>query len=230
MKNLITLLLVSLSGMAMAAEKEFRPPSVPLVVHTPYFSVWSPGDWLTDTNTESWTGTPQPLDSLIRIDGRAYRLMGVEPANMPALRQISIQVLPTCTIAVFTNENVQVTMTFMTPALLDDLDVLSRPVTYLTWQVRSTDGGTHVVQLYFGASTLLTVNHPDEPVSWNVASASGLKILRAGSVKQPVLQTYGDEIRSDPSGFWKGIHRAAEFCPRGKFADGTIKPAGSTRW
>jgi hypothetical protein len=203
-KKLIILSLVSLSGMAMAAENEFRPPSVPLVVHTPYFSVWSPGDWLTDTNTESWTGTPQPLDSLIRIDGRAYRLMGIEPANMPALRQISTEVLPTRTIAVFTNEKVQVTMTFMTPALLDDLDVLSRPVTYLTWQVRSTDGGTHAVQLYFGASTLLTVNYPDEPVSWNDASASGLKILRAGSVKQPVLQTYGDEIRVDWGYFYLG--------------------------
>lgn len=204
MKKLIILLLVSLSGMAKAAENEFRPPSVPLVVNTPYFSVWSPGDWLTDTSTESWTGTPQPLDSLIRIDGHAYRLMGVEPAKIPALRQISVEVLPTRTIAVFTNENVRVKMTFMTPALLDDLDVLSRPVTYLTWQVHSTDGRTHTVQLYFSASTLLTVNYPDEPVSWNDASASSLKILRAGSVKQPVLQAYGDDIRIDWGYFYLG--------------------------
>ncbi|HEV2456035.1 MAG TPA: DUF5127 domain-containing protein [Verrucomicrobiae bacterium] len=197
MKKLIIFMLVSMFGAAMAAQTEFRPPSVPLVVNTPYFSVWSPGDWLTDTNTASWTGTPQPLDNLIRIDGRAYRLMGVEPANVPALKQISIQVLPTRTIAVFTNETVQVTMTFMTPGLLNDLDVLSRPVTYLTWQVRSIDGKPHQVQLYFGASTLLAVNHPDEPVTWNDVSSSGLKILRAGTQAQSVLQTYGDEIRID---------------------------------
>ena len=197
MKKLITLLLVSLFRLTMAAENEFRPPSVPLVVHTPYFSIWSPGDLLTDTNTESWTGTPQPLESLIRIDERAYRLMGGEPANVPALRQISVRVLPTRSIAVFSNENVELTMTFMTPALLDDLKVLSRPVTYLTWQVRSTDGRPHAVQLYFSASTLLTVNHSDEPVTWDELSASALTILRAGGQQQPVLQTSGDEIRID---------------------------------
>ena len=39
----------------------------------------------------------------------------------------------------------RLTLTFMTPMLPDDLDVLSRPVTYVTWEAASTDGKPHEV-------------------------------------------------------------------------------------
>ncbi|MGA2540094.1 MAG: DUF4965 domain-containing protein [Verrucomicrobiota bacterium] len=189
--------LVVACGVANASPQDFRPPSVPLVVHTPYFSVWSPADSLANAPTESWTGAAQPLNSLIRVDGHAYRLMGVEPTKVPALKQISVQVLPLRTIAEFQSQEVRVTMTFMTPSLLDDVEVLARPVTYLTWDVSSVDGKAHEAQLYFDSSTLLTVNKPDQLVAWNEASAAGLKVLRAGSQEQPVLRSHGDVIRID---------------------------------
>jgi hypothetical protein len=204
MKKLLTMLLAAVSALAGAAPNDFRPPSVPLVVHTPYFSVWSPGDALADARTESWTGAAQSLNSLIRVDGRAYRLMGVEPKDIPALKQVSVRVLPLRTIAEFENDDLRVAMTFMTPSFLDDLEVLARPVTYLTWDVRSADGKPHAVQLYFDASTLLTVNRPDQPVTWTEESVSGLKVLRAGSQEQPVLQKRGDILRIDWGYFYLG--------------------------
>jgi Domain of unknown function (DUF4964)/Domain of unknown function (DUF5127) len=39
--------------------------------------------------------------------------------------------------------------TFMGPLLPDDLEIMSRPVTYLTWTVQATDARAHRVSLYF---------------------------------------------------------------------------------
>ena len=136
-----------------------RPPSVPLVACDPYFSIWSPADKLTDADTVHWTGKPHRLTSLVRIDGKAFRLMGKEPADVPALPQTGLEVLPTRTIYTFEGEGVRLTLTFMTAALPDDLMIYSRPVTYLTWTAQATDGKEHEVALYFDASAEIAVNN-----------------------------------------------------------------------
>jgi hypothetical protein len=205
-----------------AAGTGFRPPAVPLVAHDPYFSVWSCADRLTDGSTRHWTGAEHPLTSLIRVDGKSFRLMGSEPREIPALPQVGLQVLPTRTIYDFEGPAVRVTLTFTTPSLPDDLDVLARPVTYLTWDVRSNDGRAHAVSIYHDTSAQLSVNTPDQRVvgsreSFGEAAASPgaesrvgagtgrLAVLRLGSEDQPVLAKKGDNLRID----WGYVYAAA---------------------
>ncbi len=48
----------------------------------------------------------------------------------------------------------------MTPALPQNLDILARPLTYLTWEVRSLDRAGHDISIYDSTSGLLSVNTP----------------------------------------------------------------------
>ena len=174
------------------AEAPFRPPAVPLVTSDPYLSVWSEADRLTDDVTRHWTHREHPLVSLVRIDGKTYRLMGPDPDALPALPQTGVQVTPTRSIYDFENAAVHVTMTFLTPALPDDLDVLTRPVTYLTWSVRSLDGRAHAVSLYDSVSALLAVNEPEQSVTGRRETLGPLTALRVGTVDQTLLRPPGD--------------------------------------
>ncbi|WP_367870703.1 DUF4965 domain-containing protein [Luteolibacter sp. Populi] len=181
------------------------PPSTPLVACDPYFSIWSPGDKLTDVESTHWTGKRHQLTGLVKIDGKAFRVLGASPATVPALEQKSLTVLPTRTIYIFEGGGLALQLTFTTPALPEDMDILSRPVTYLTYECFALDGKTHEVSVFFGASGELTVNTPDQDVTWNDASEGGLAVVRMGSKDQQVLQKKGDDQRID----WGYVYLAA---------------------
>ena len=187
------------------AQKEgsaLRPPAVPLVACDPYFSIWSPGDRLTDVDTTHWTGKPHRLTSLIRIDGKGFRLMGQQPAKIPPLAQTGVEVLPTRTIYTFAGEGVGLRITFLTPALPNDVDLLSRPVTYITWEAVALDAKEHKVEVYFEAMPEITVNNRNQEVETIEPKVDGLDVLGVGTVEQPVLQKKGDDIRIDWGRFY----------------------------
>jgi hypothetical protein len=172
-----------------------RPPAVPLIAHDPYFSIWSAADRLTDSITTHWTGKPNSLTALARIDSKTYALTG--GSKFPAMDQAGLEVLPTRTIYQFLDGGVRLELTFFTPALPDDLDVLSRPLSYVEWDVRSADGKQHNVALYFDASSELVVNTRDQPVSATRVLVDGQTALRIGSREQPILAKRGDDLRID---------------------------------
>ncbi len=175
----------------------FRPPAVPLVVSDPMLSIWSEADHLTDDATRHWTHHEHALISLIRVDGKTYRLMGNSPAAVPALPQTKLQLTPTRSVYEFEGAGLHVTLAFMTPALPSDLDVLTRPVTYLTWTVRSLDGADHLVSIYDSTSSQLAVNKPAQKVTWNRETMGPLTALRVGTADQHILGQSGDDARID---------------------------------
>ena len=182
-------------GAAGQPAAALRPPSVPLVACDPYFSIWSPADKLADADTVHWTGKPHRLTSLVRIDGKPFRLMGKDPVAVPPLPQTGLEVLPTQTIYTFEGEGVRLKLTFTTAALPDDLLIYARPLTYLAWEVSCADGKQHDVGVYFDASAELAVNEPSQPVVWSQEQVGDLQALRIGSKAQPVLARKGDDLR-----------------------------------
>jgi hypothetical protein len=180
-----------------SAQAQFRPPAVPLMACDPYFSVWSFNDRLHETDTRHWTAKPHTLLSIIRIDGKPYRLIGTKPDGVAPLKQIDLQVAPTRTIYGFDGGGVRVTLTFTTPMLPDDLDVLTRPLTYVTWQAASTDGKHHHIVAMLAAGGDLAVNSPDQAVVARREIFGELTTLVIGSEVQPVLRSKGDDHRID---------------------------------
>lgn len=192
-----------------------RPPAVPLVAHDPYFSVWSTRDRLTDDWSRHWTGAIQAMCGMARIDGKPYRFLGPQPDAAPAMEQTAVEVLPTRTLYHFRAGGVNLDLTFTTPSLPDDLDVLSRPVTYVTWDARATDGREHRVSLYLDATAEWAVNRVEQPVKWSRGKSAGLTVLRVGTQEQPVLGKAGDDLRID----WGHLYLAR---PKGAAGEAVI--------
>jgi len=122
--------------------------------------------------------------------------MGKE-AGGSALSQTGLEVLPTRTIYTFEESGVRLKLTFMTPALPWDIDVLSRPVTYVAWEAQATDGKEHRIHVTFVASAELAVNTSEQEVVWDSRNVDQLTTLQIGSKEQPILARKGDDVRID---------------------------------
>ncbi|HMH23898.1 MAG TPA: DUF4965 domain-containing protein [Puia sp.] len=111
--------------------------------------------------------------------------------------QKGITLSATNTIYAFSCGGADLSVSFLSPLLLNDLDLLSRPVSYISAKVRSNDGEAHEVSLYIGASTDIAVNTPFQEVRAEKKAYGGLSLLKAGTTAQPVLQKKGDDLRID---------------------------------
>ena len=132
---------------------KLRAPAYPLITIDPYMSVWSMGDRLNAGTVRHWTGRDMPLDGLADIDGETYVFMGdAGRLGLPGMEQTSVEVEAFATRYRFEAGGVELTAEFLSPVLPDDLQLLSRPVSYLRTAVRTTDGGAHRVAVTVRAS------------------------------------------------------------------------------
>ena len=56
-----------------------KAPAYPLVVHDPYFSIWSFSDQVNASVTKHWTGTDHSLVGLLTVDQKTYQFLGALP-------------------------------------------------------------------------------------------------------------------------------------------------------
>jgi hypothetical protein len=175
----------------------FRPPAVPLMAVDPYFSIWSCTDKLTDEGTRHWTGTHQDLRGLLRIDGQVHRFLGGGIDDLPALEQVSVVVHPTRTVYVFQSTQVQLTVTFLTPLLPDDLDIFSWPLTYVDFAVASRDGKAHEAAVYFDLHADICCDDGRRDITWFRNALDSAAVIGCGAFEQRILARVGDDVRID---------------------------------
>ena len=185
-------------GMLGGAELEaFRPPAVPLVTNDPYMSVWSFSDHLYDSWPVHWTGHVHAMAGMIRVDDKTYRFMGPGAVCEPAARQVELSVMPVQTTYRFAAGGVELKLVFTTPMLPKHFHWLTSPVTFLNFEVQSTDGKGHQTALYFDASAEWVVNQANQQVIWErkKEKIGNREWLTFGTVEQPILEKAGDNIK-----------------------------------
>lgn len=119
--------------------------------------------------------------------------------------QTGLKVKATQTIYDFTCGPVNLNVAFTSPILIDNLDLIARPVSYITFNTSSNDGKAHKVELLFNASSNLAVNTTSQEVQAETYTAKDLSVLKVGTTSQPVLEKKGDDLRID----WGYLHVAA---------------------
>lgn len=111
-----------------------RAASIPLVLHDPYFSIWSSADHLYDADPVHWCGIRQQLRGYVSVDGVIYSFLGDREFHEP-ISQRYVDVTPTATEYYFENEKIGLKVRFTSPLLLDNLLLVSRPCTYVDFEV-----------------------------------------------------------------------------------------------
>lgn len=198
----------------------FRPAAVPLITVDPYFSIWSVNDKLYEGVTHHWSGRRNPMTAALIIDSRLYMLMGEVYADgdrhsygyHPNIEQKSVTVTPTRTIYEFENELVKVKLIFTTPLLLDNLKIMSRPVSYIEYDIEVIDGKEHEVSFWFDISSECCIDGYDAEVEFGRTKNS----VYCGNSVQNVLSKSGDSVCVD----WGYLHLA---CPEAKIIKGNTR-------
>ena len=152
--------------------------------------------------------------------------------------QKSVNVLATSSYYTFTCGPVELDVVFTAPQLIDDLDLLSTPINYISYRVRSSDKKAHDVQLYVETTPELTINESTQPTVARTIAKNGISYVEAGSIDQPICERRGDLICADwgyvylasANGSGKSVSLGDYYRMKESFVqNGTLAPS-KTKW
>lgn len=120
--------------------------------------------------------------------------------------QTSVDVQATRTIYDFTCGGVDLRLTFTAPLLMEDLELISRPVNYISYEVVANDGQEHDVDIYFEAAQDWARNSWDQKCKSESLADERFNYVKCGTESQNVLGRKGDNVRID----WGYFYMAAD--------------------
>ncbi len=174
--------------------------TIPLINLDPYFNIWSCADNLYDDETRHWTGECNSMVGMIKYEGKAYRFMGkscpygrfyyCEPDVIP---QTEVKVYPTRTVYTFENDDLVLTVTFVSPLIADDLLLLARPVAYIKYDIEVKGNRDIDTQIYFDISSECCVDEPTQ----QVFIYKGDMGMYMGETEQNIFVKAHDDLRID---------------------------------
>ena len=156
------------------------------------------------------------------IDMGLYEKRTFEERFPTAAVQTSATVLPMNTIYTFTCGPVNLTLTFTAPLFLDNLELVSRPVNYVSYSVRSNDGKKHELGIRFEAGAEWAMDYAmDETAVSNTFEKNRIAYATTECTSQNPLWRSGDGVRIDWGRFYlagASERTSAEALPDGDVA------------
>ena len=174
--------------------KVTRAASIPLIMHDPYFSIWSSSDHLYDADTVHWTGKRQQIRGYLTVDKTVYCFMGDKEFHQ-ILPQISLDVTATATTYTFENDKVRLCCRFTSPLILSDPLLVSRPCTYIDFMVEKKNADN--VKLDFIVSADLVRQEKDEVAGFAGTFKQDFSYASMGRMRQQPLGSSGDHTTID---------------------------------
>ena len=186
-------------------DKITRLPAFPLITHDPMFSIWSNADVPTAEDPIHWSGAKKKLRGVITVDGVRYRFLGRPTCKTMPL--ISSRVTPLSTVYTFCAAGVQLTLSFTSALLPDDLDILSTPISFISYDVICVDGQDHDITVELWAfADFCHAGEYEPPMRLDFYSEGGLNYGYMGRLQQNILGGSGDQISCD----WGYLYLASE--------------------
>lgn len=130
------------------------------------------------------------------VDFNLYKRKDQKGFDEEAIQK-AVNVLPTQTFYTFACGPVELDVVFTAPLLPEDLDLVSTPINYISYRVRSTDKKDHDVQIYFETTPQLAVNDLSQNVVSEYVVNNGKAYLKTGTIDQPYTIRASDGVRID---------------------------------
>jgi hypothetical protein len=111
--------------------------------------------------------------------------------------QKSANITATQSKYVFDCGPVQLSVNFLSPLIASDLDLLSRPVSYVTFEVISKDKKTHSTEVNFAMAADVARMDMKQELVVTEGQFGNVNYLKSGTKTQKILGKQGDDVRID---------------------------------
>lgn len=116
-------------------------PAYPLFVKEPNFSIWQTSDTLNGANVSAWFGEEKSMYGFAKVDGETYCFLGDCAAwrkfGVKDAEQISLNVTSFTTDYVFKLGKSKLYLSFVSPLLPTDAELVSMPVCYVNYRIEN---------------------------------------------------------------------------------------------
>ena len=181
-------------------------PAYPLFVKDPYFSIWSNGDKLNESETITWYGDSDSFEGIIRVDGEVYSFLGV--SKFKKLEQIDLEVTAYKTSYKFRKDDFILEVDFVSPLPLDDLELLSCPVCYMDYRFISENSHDIEVALIMHQGWCYNKVTTQNKVRGGVIELEGFETSWFGLRRQLFLSQTNDDFKADWGYFYLASKKA----------------------